>query len=62
MRRLGWVVMAALAGMVTGCADDTALYTNPKYVPGYTPPGSVSIASSYERQQARIRRADGRER
>jgi hypothetical protein len=61
MRRFGWIVMAALAGLA-GCADDNALYTNPKYVPGYKPPGSSSAALAYDREHDRNRRDDWRER
>lgn len=53
MRRLIWIALAALAGMAGGCADDNALYTNPKYVPGYTPTGSSSAALAYNRQHDR---------
>jgi hypothetical protein len=64
MRRFGWIVMAALAGMAGGCADDNALYRDPKYVPGYKPPGSLSAALAYEREHEhdRNQRYDWRER
>jgi hypothetical protein len=61
MERFGWIVMVAVAGMVGGCADDNALYSNPKYVPGYTPPGSSSAALAYDREHDRNRH-DWRER
>ena len=61
MRRLGWIVMAALAGLA-GCADDNALYTNPKYVPGYKPSDSSSAALAYDREHDRNRRDYWRER
>jgi hypothetical protein len=62
MRRFGWIVMAALAGLAGGCADDNALYTNPKYVPGYKPSDSSSAALAYDRGHDRNRRDDWRER
>jgi hypothetical protein len=59
MRRLGWLALAALAGIAGGCADDNALYTSWKYVPGYTPPGSSSSTDlAYNRQQSRYHNAD----
>ena len=61
MRRFGWIVMAAVAGMASGCADDNALYSDPKYVPGYKPPGSSSTALAYDREHDRNRRYDWRE-
>jgi hypothetical protein len=61
MRRFGWIVMAALAGLA-GCADDNALYTNPKYVPGYKPSDSSSAALAYDREHDRNQRYDWRER
>ena len=61
MRRFGWIVMAALVGLA-GCADDNALYTNPKYVPGYKPSDSSSAALAYDREHDRNRRDDWRER
>jgi hypothetical protein len=62
MRRFGWIVMAAVAGMACGCADDNALYTSFKYVPGYKPSGTSSpaLALSYEREHDRNRRYDWR--
>jgi hypothetical protein len=54
--------MAALAGVAGGCTDDNALYSNPKYVPGYTPPGSSSAALAYDREHDRNRHYDWRER
>jgi hypothetical protein len=61
MRWLGCIALA-LASIVGGCADDNALYTNPKYVPGYTPPGSSSPALAYNKRLDRDRNADWRER
>jgi hypothetical protein len=61
MRRFGWIVMAALAGLA-GCADDNAFYTNPKYVPCYKPSDSSSAALAYDREHDRNRRDDWRER
>ena len=61
MRRFGWIVMAALAGLA-GCADDNALYTNPKYVPGYKPSDSSYAALAYDREHDRNQRYDWRER
>jgi hypothetical protein len=60
MRRFVWIAVAALAGIVGGCADENALYTSPKYVPGYTPSGY--IAHAYDRQYDRGRSSDWRER
>ena len=63
MTRFGWVALAALAGIAGGCADQNALYTSWKYVPGYTPPGSSSSTDlAYDRQQGRYRGGDWRER
>jgi hypothetical protein len=62
MRRFGWIVMAAVAGMAGGCADENALYTSFKYVPGYTPPGASSPALAYDGEHDRNRRYDWRER
>jgi len=62
MRRLVWIVLAAMAGMAGGCADDTALYTSPKYVPGYTPPGSSATALARDKQQERDPNVDWRQR
>ncbi len=44
MRWLLWLTMAALAVMASGCAGENALYTNPKYVPGYKPGGGTAQA------------------
>jgi len=30
MKRFGWIVMAALVGMTGSCADDNALYRDPR--------------------------------
>lgn len=47
MRWLVWLVIAALAVTASGCAGENALYTNPKYVPGYKPGGGT--AHAYDR-------------
>ena len=60
MRRFGWIVVAAVAGMACGCADENALYTSFKYVPGYTPSGQSSPALAYDRGHDRNRRNDWR--
>jgi hypothetical protein len=60
MRRLGWIVLAALVGSTGACNDESALYTSSKYVPGYTPSGYS--AHAYASQQDRNRKADWRER
>ncbi len=60
MRRLGWIVLAALVGSTGACNDENALYTSSKYVPGYTPSGFS--APAYASQQDRNRNADWRER
>jgi hypothetical protein len=36
------LVIAALAVTASGCANEDALYTNPKYTPGYKP-GSKTV-------------------
>jgi hypothetical protein len=61
MRRFVWIVMAAWAGMAGGCADESAIYTSPKYVPGYKL-GSSSTALAYDKQHDRNRNSDWRER
>ena len=58
MRRLAWIVLAALAGSTGACTDDNALYTSSKYVPGYTPSGYTARVP----EQDRNRTADWRER
>jgi hypothetical protein len=60
MRRFSWIVIAAVAGMAGGCADEKALYTSFKYVPGYTPSGKSSPALAYDREHDRNRRNDWR--
>ena len=60
MRRFGWIVMAALAGLACGCADENALYRSFKYVPGYTPSGTSSPALAYNAEHDRNRRYDWR--
>ena len=40
MKRLGWIVIAAVASTLLGCSTNDPLYTSPKYVPGYTPGAS----------------------
>jgi len=62
MRRLLWIALAALAGLAGGCTDENALYTNPKYVPGYTPPGSSSPTLAYNGRRDRNPSDDWRER
>jgi hypothetical protein len=47
MRWLVWLVIAALAVTASGCAGEDALYTNPKYTPGYKPGGKT--AQVYDR-------------
>lgn len=47
MQWLGWLVIAALAVTASGCAGEDALYTNPKYTPGYKPSGGT--AHAYDR-------------
>ncbi len=43
-----WVVWLAVAALtMSGCAGENALYTNPKYVPGYKPGGGT--AQAYDR-------------
>jgi hypothetical protein len=60
MRRLGWIVLAALASSMGACTDDDALYTSTKLVPGYTPSGYT--ANVPDSRQDRNRNADWRER
>jgi hypothetical protein len=62
MKRFGWIVMAALVGMTGSCADDNALYRDPKYVRGYTPSDSSSPALAYDLEHDRGRHDDWRER
>jgi hypothetical protein len=59
MRRLRWIIIAALAGAALGCSEDNALYTSPKYVPGYTPGASSSKLAQAKEYNPR---ADWRER
>jgi hypothetical protein len=62
MRRFGWIVMAALAGMMGGCADDNAMYRDPKIVRGYKPSDIPSAALAYDREHDHSRSDDWRER
>jgi len=49
MKRLGWIVIAAVASTVLGCSTNDPLYTSPKYVPGYTPgASSAKLAQAKE--------------
>jgi hypothetical protein len=62
MRWLGWSAIAALAVVALGCADNNALYTSSKRVPGYTPSGDKpTMALAYMKEQERKTNADGRE-
>jgi hypothetical protein len=47
MRRLVWFVLAALAGVAGGCADNTYSPFPFKEFPGYTPPGSKAPAGPH---------------
>jgi hypothetical protein len=47
MKPLVWPLLAALAGLAMGCADDNALYRSDKYIPGYRPPGDTSTALAH---------------
>ncbi|MGD9886299.1 MAG: hypothetical protein AB7F22_23755 [Reyranella sp.] len=52
MRWLVWLVIAALVATTSGCAGEDALYTNPKYTPGYKPAGDKpagDTAHAYDR-------------
>jgi hypothetical protein len=51
MRRLAWIVLAALAGSTGACTDDNALYTSSKYVPGYTPSGYTARIPEQDRNR-----------
>jgi len=49
MKRLGWIVIAAVMSTVLGCSTNDPLYTSPKYVPGYTPgASSAKLAQAKE--------------
>jgi hypothetical protein len=62
MRWLGWNAIAVLAGLALGCAEDKALYTSSKHVPGYTPSGDTPTkALAYIKDQERKTKADSRE-
>jgi hypothetical protein len=51
MKRLVWIVIAAVASTVLGCSTNDPLYTSPKYVPGYTPSGDMPAkALAYARE------------
>jgi hypothetical protein len=62
MRRFGWIVVAALAGMVGACADDNAMYRDPRIVRGYKPSDVPSTALAYDREHDRNRGDDWRDR
>jgi len=47
MRRLVWFVLAALAGVAGGCADNTYSPFSFKEFPGYTPTGSKAPAGPH---------------
>lgn len=51
MRWMAWLAIAALAVTASGCGGEDALYTNPKYTPGYKPAGDKGggIARAYDR-------------
>jgi len=60
MRWLVWLVIAALAVTASGCAGEDALYTNPKYTPGYKP-GSGKLGSSTAQAYDRTLKPDWRQ-
>jgi hypothetical protein len=48
MKRLLWLVLAALAGIAGGCADTTYSPFPFKEFPGYAPPGSKARAGPHQ--------------
>ena len=60
MRWLEWLVIAALAVTASGCASEDALYTNPRYTPGYQP-GSGKLGGGTALAYGRAQRLDWRQ-
>jgi hypothetical protein len=62
MKPFVWALLAVLAGLMVGCADDYALYRSSKYVPGYKPPGDDSSVIAHAPPRDRDRSSEWRER
>jgi hypothetical protein len=58
MKPLLRIAVAVLAILAGACADENALYTSPKYVPGYTPTGATGPGLAQSGQHDRNRDVD----